>query len=195
MGIYIQSFMSQTAACEDFQFSVAFLDMVQLTLLRKLWMIAALASAISLCSCRTPTSNSPIIGKYIAAECIPFSVHPIVYPHTREWDYTMVLSNGVNTRIQGAQSVGGRITVSYGPQREFVVAANPGDYIYPSDVRMNRRDEILYVKAQGPAGGLAVETWLFEYNLKTRTILGRVQITNNILPEECLENSGRPLPR
>ncbi len=157
----------------------------------KLWIIVTLGSTILVCSCTTPTPNSPIIRKYITAECIPFSAHPIIQPHTREWDYTMVLSNGIEAQIQGAQSTGGHVAVSYGPEREVVVAANPGDYIYPSDVRMNRRDELLYVKARGPAGGLTIETWLFEYNLKTRTIISRVQVTNNILPDECLEIGGR----
>jgi hypothetical protein len=141
-------------------------------------------------ACTYPTSNSPIIVKYRAAECIPFSVHPRIQPRTREWDYNITLSDGVKVEIEGAQSPGGRVAAFYGIKREYAAAADPGDYIYPSDIRLNRRDELLYVKAYGSAGGFATQTWLFEYDLRQRAIIKRLRVTNGVLQAECTDIAG-----
>ncbi len=69
-------------------------------------------------------------------------------PASRAWDYTMKIRGGVDVRVSGAQVPGGRITVDYTPGVE-VVAADAGDYIYPSDVRLDRGRERLYINADG----------------------------------------------
>lgn len=66
-----------------------------------------------------------------------------------------------------------------------LVAENAGDYVYPSDVRVDIQDGLLYIKAHGLAGGLSEETWLFEYDLLRQHSIGRVQVRNNILHQEC----------
>jgi hypothetical protein len=114
-----------------------------------------------------------------------------VTPHTREWNALLFLHDGLPVRISGAQVPGGRIAVSYpGASREFL-AADPGDYIYPSDVRLDAPKETLYVKAHGAAGGISEQTWLFAYDLRARRIAERVQVRNGVLPMECPEP---PLP-
>jgi hypothetical protein len=114
-----------------------------------------------------------------------------VTPHTREWNTLLFLRDGLPVRISGAQVPGGRIAVSYpGASREFL-AADPGDYIYPSDVRLDAQKETLYVKAHGAAGGISEQTWLFAYDLRARRIAERLQVRNEVLPMECPEP---PLP-
>lgn len=77
------------------------------------------------------------------------------------------------------------MVVEYPMSGESVIAADPGDYIYPSDVRMDVRNDLLYTKAHGLAGGISEQTWLFEYNIRNRQITGRARITNGALTAKC----------
>lgn len=67
------------------------------------------------------------------------------------------------------------------------LAANAGDYVYPSDVRMDHKNDHLYVKASGLAGGIQHQTWLFDYDLRGQLAAARQQVINDALPPECLE--------
>src|ERR1039458_1385734 len=114
-----------------------------------------LCAAIALCTaaCRGPVSEAPIIDQYKAAACIPFSPNPKVSPpHTREWETPLTLSDGLKVTVSGAQIPGGRIHVRYLTTGRESVAADAGDYVYPSDVRLNAQVDLLYVKASGLAG-------------------------------------------
>jgi hypothetical protein len=91
--------------------------------------------------------------------------------------------------VRGAQSPGGRINVRYLANGRESVAADPGDYVYPSDVRLDARSDLLYVKASGLAGGIRQETWLFEYDLRGQRLMERQQIISDSLPTECPEPS------
>ena len=81
--------------------------------------------------------------------------------------------------------VGGRITVKYEPDGPSVDAAVPGDYIYPSDVRISHKHDRLYVKASGLAAGIWKETWLYEYNLQNRKQVRKQLVDPAVLPDEC----------
>jgi len=83
---------------------------------------------------------------------------------------------------------GGRIDLRYTPDGQEVVAANAGDYIYPSDVRVDHRGERLYIKASGqPAAFGGPQTWLFEFDLGQRRRTARVRVDPTVLPQECPE--------
>ena len=72
-----------------------------------------------------------------------------------------------------------------------IEAANPQDYIYPSDVRINAQEDMLYVRADGrPAVGYSTQTWLFEYDLRGRLIRRRLQVEKGVLPSLCAEPHG-----
>jgi hypothetical protein len=137
--------------------------------------------------CSTGASRASIIDKYNAAVCVPFSSAPSVSPHTREWDTVLSLRDGRRAVVIGAQVPGGRVSVRYPPTHREIVAADPGDYIYPSDIRLDASGDLLYVKAYGLAGGITEETWLFEYDLHHERILDRRQIKSGVLPPECPE--------
>src|SRR5258708_6896120 len=148
-----------------------------------------LCTTVACCSaCRGPVSNAPIIERYKAA-CIPFAANPKVSPHTREWDTPLTLSDGSKVIVGGTKSPGGRINVRYLTPARVSVAADPGDYVYPSDVRVNAQEDILFVKASGLAGGISQETWLFEYDLRAQRLVVRQRVVNDALPAECLEHS------
>lgn len=134
--------------------------------------------------CRSPISHSELIERYKAASCIPVSQDdsPV---HTRVWKTALTLTDRSKVMVVGTQSPGGRIDIDYLDQGRSVVAANAGDYIYPSDVRVNRQRNLLYVKAAGLGGGIWEETWLFEYGIGDQKSLGRQKVAPSALPTEC----------
>ncbi len=132
----------------------------------------------------TPTSNAPIIQKYVAAQCVPSQTRKLGRD-TRVWETGLKLRDGTEILVRGAQMPGGSIAVFYPAEAREVVAANAGDYIYPSEVRFDFKNDLLYVKAHGLAGGLSEQTWLVEYDVGQQRVLERRQIRNDILPPEC----------
>lgn len=149
-------------------------------------MVLGTAIALYMAACG-PVSDAPIIGRYSAAACIPFSPNPRVSPHTREWNTTLTLSGGSKVVVSGARIPGGRIDVRYPATGRVSVAAKPGDYVYPNDVRMNAQNDLLYVKASGLAAGIWQETWLFEYDLRRQQLVARQEVVEGALPAECPE--------
>src|SRR5947209_11040985 len=127
-------------------------------------MLLCLASGCS--PATNAVSGGPVIKRYEAAACVTFSSDPKVTPHTREWNTALTLRNGTKVLVSGAGVPGGRVLASYPAEHRDVVAADPGDYVYPSDVRLDDQNDLLYVKAFGLAGGLTEQTWLFEYDLR-----------------------------
>jgi hypothetical protein len=87
--------------------------------------------------------------------------------------------------VAGAQIPGGKITVSDPATGKTYTAADPGDYLYPSDVRFDAAHDLLYVKADGLARGIAEQTWLFTYDVRRHEITRRVKVRNGQLSEEC----------
>ena len=110
---------------------------------------AALLAVAALVGCARPIRTGALIDRYRSAECVPVRFAPGIQPRTREWDYTLKIRDGIDVRVDGAQMPGGRINVRYVADGKQQVAANAGDYIYPSDVRFDRAGECLYVKASG----------------------------------------------
>ena len=121
--------------------------------------------------------------------CVPFSVNRTVSPHTREWDTQLTLGDGSGVMVSGKQSPGGRIEVRYLASGRKTVAADAGDYVYPSELRLNTQTDRLYVKTDGLAGGISHETWLVEYDLRAQRQVARQQVATEALPPECPEPS------
>ena len=83
---------------------------------------------------------------------------------------------------------GGQIDLKYIPDGQEIVAADPGDYIYPADVRVDHARERLFIKASGaPAALGGPQTWLFEYDVARRRQTARVRVDPTVLPQECPE--------
>ena len=147
---------------------------------------ATVILACYMSSCVPPSSTDPLIERYIAATCVHVSANPKIQPHTREWDRNVSLRDGSSVTVSGAQVPGGRIRVAY-PSGPLIEAADPGDYIYPNDVRMDSQKDLLYIRAEGLAGGLSLQIWLFEYDLHGQRILARLQVERNALPPVCAD--------
>ena len=139
-------------------------------------------------ACEGPASNARIITAYRAAACIPLAKRRATTPRTREWDTALSLRDGMTVVVHGADAPGsGVITLSYPAENIEVVAANGGDYVYPTDVRVDFQKEILYVKAYGLAGGISEKTLLFGYDLRRKQLMERLRVGNDVLTEECPE--------
>src|SRR4051812_5209684 len=108
-----------------------------------------LAVAIASCTSHSsPTSDAQIIERYRAAACIPFSRSQQVSPRTREWDTTLTLSDGSKVVVTGSDSLPGRIVnVRYPATGRVSIAANAVDYIYPTDIRIDAKKDLLSVRA------------------------------------------------
>jgi hypothetical protein len=103
----------------------------------------------------------------------------------REWKATLSMRDGSQVIVAGAQVPGGIVGLFYPATGRKFVAANAGDYVYPSDVRVNAQNDFLYVKASGLAGGIWQRTYLFEYDLRQHRLLTRRRVKDSALPDAC----------
>ena len=101
----------------------------------------------------------------------------------------ITIAGGAKAAVSGADMVSGIISVRYEADGPDVVAVQPGDYIYPKDVRLNSSHDRLFVKASGLASGIWNETWLYEYDLLKRKQARRNRVDPDALPPEC------PMPK
>jgi hypothetical protein len=139
-----------------------------------------------LAGCSRMVRSGPITNAYENAECIPVEFGPGITPPTRAWDYRLVTPGGMTVHISGAQMPGGRIDLAYQSDGIAVVAVDAGDYIYPADVRFDRQNDRLLVKASGvPAAFGGPQTWLFDFDLTHRRQTDRVRVDPAVLPSEC----------
>jgi hypothetical protein len=156
----------------------------------KIQSVAFVVLACCIEACVPEITNSPIITKYGAAACVPFSAIQHLYPtHVREWDTALTLRDGAQLVVKGFDSVSSNVTVSYAATGQVVVAADPNDYIYPSDVRLDAQNELLYVKAHGSAVLGGEQTWLFEFDLRRQRITERTRVRNDLPFMQCAEPS------
>jgi len=144
-----------------------------------------LVLTLSATACQRPATSAEIIDRYRSVQCVEPSIAKGVIPATRGWDVTLTIAGGSKATIKGAGMVGGRIAVRYGSDGPQLVAVQPGDYIYPSDVRIDSTGSLLYVKARGLAGGIREETWLYEYDLRRRQQVSQLLVDPSVLPAEC----------
>jgi hypothetical protein len=127
-------------------------------------------------------STSVLLAKYKSATCISPSTGA---SRERRWETTISLRDGSKVVVGAAAWAGGRAIVTYPPAPQEYVAAQPGDYIYPVDLRIDTKGDILYVAASGLAGGLFEQTWLFAFDLKERRQIARRKIRYKDLPAVC----------
>jgi hypothetical protein len=133
----------------------------------------------------SPKRDSLLIRAYRGATCVPPIIAPGVQPPSRQWDRPIDLRDGRRIFVLGLRAPSGAIALRYPGAAQPTVAADAGDYVYPSDVRWNRDLERLYVKAQGLEAMGGERTVLFEYDLAAQRILGRENVEPSTLPPEC----------
>ena len=149
-------------------------------------LILNLFSFLPLLACSRPSKTAPIIDEYRAAECIlPVGYAKQVQPPTFEWDQTMTLRDGTAVQIHGLEAPGARITATYGKSGDVGVTEMV-DYVYPTDIRIDKNHEILYVKTDGYVLGRTKRICLFAFDLYKKATIVREEVDNSVLPQECV---------
>jgi hypothetical protein len=87
--------------------------------------------------------------------------------------------------VQAAARLGGGVAVTYEPGGQRYIAADPYDYIYPMDIRVDNENDILYVAASGLLGGLRQQTWLFVFDLHERKPIARLKVRYKDVSAAC----------
>jgi hypothetical protein len=145
-----------------------------------------LAVACFLHGCSLPRRQHAVIDAYKTAVCVPvLAQSEIRPPSVRAWDATVRTGSGTSVVLSGYQGPGAGIVAKEVRTGEIHVVADAGDYVYPADVRTTADFARVYVKADGLAGGISRETWLFEYDLTQFRELNRVRVEPSVLPPEC----------
>jgi hypothetical protein len=140
-------------------------------------------------ACSRPNKTAAIIEEYRAATCIlPLGYAKQTYPPTLEWDQTLTLRDGTAVQIHGLEAPGARIAAKYQSSgADEVGVTQMVDYVYPTDIRIDNKREILYVKTDGYVGGITKRTCLFAFDLNKRKTIIREEVDNSVLPPECLK--------
>jgi hypothetical protein len=138
------------------------------------------------CLAASVEASESLIAKYKSATCLPLETNPRILPRgTRSWNATVTLKDGSKVRVNAATMPGGRVTVTYLSSEGMVVAANAGDYVYPYDIRIDSRNDRLYIAASGLAGGIWMRTVLFEYDLRERRQTAHRGVKDKDMPSAC----------
>jgi hypothetical protein len=87
--------------------------------------------------------------------------------------------------VTGFDAAGGVVVLRDAASGKSWTAINPGDYVYPTDIRIDSQRDYLYVRASGLAGGIQQQTWLFEYDLDRRQLLRKERVNEKSLPAIC----------
>jgi hypothetical protein len=142
-------------------------------------------SATVASGCAIPRKQHVLIDRYAAAPCLRLSSQSTTQPPVREWNATVRTERQREFRILGRQSVGGSVTARDQRTGEEHIVARAGDYVYPADVRVSSDFSRIFVKADGLAGGMWRETWLYEYDLVQLRQVSKVRVDPAVLPPEC----------
>jgi hypothetical protein len=134
-----------------------------------------------------PATKDSVIDGYVHAVCLSASPVENATRIIRTWDETLRMRTGDTVQVRGAQTVGAGIELDYNPPDPGrLLAANSGDDISPSDVRLDSVQDLLYVRTDALAVlGKESVTWLFEYDLPRRHRLAQLRVAPAMLPPQC----------
>lgn len=185
----VTSFLKQLSCTPGYRIAQKFVSVIEDELSMKIDVRTSFSLLFAiqfLIGCQRTIRDGPIVIGYKNAVCIPVHIGPGIKPPTRAWDFTITTSKGLTVRIQGATMPGGQVTIKYLPEEVEIVAANAGDYIYPTDVRLNSGSDVLFIKASGITAAFSQpQTWLFAYDLNSRKQIMRERVDPSVLPAEC----------
>ena len=128
------------------------------------------------------SKDNKVVKAFLAAESLIPNWNQGIYPPVHNWDQTIKLNNGLSFCIRAYQCVGGRFEGKFSDEPEFKTIADPGDYVYPCDIRINIGTGYLFCKASGLAAGLYQETVIYQFDLNQRRVVQRVVVDPVILP-------------
>jgi hypothetical protein len=150
----------------------------------------ALAGAAG--SCTVKTGDHPLVRAYLSAEPVTPVWNPDISPPEPMWTQKIELPGGsvtVSARCCVGQGFVARFSDEPAPRKVFT----PGDYVYPSELRVALRDRVVYGRASGLAGGITNVTKIFAYDLDRRRLVDSAEIDPGLLPPVREPASPRPV--
>ncbi len=148
---------------------------------RSLMLIALATFGCGYQSISSPSHSA--IAAFHAASLIPMTNPSTTDQTKRAWDHTIRLPTDATVRVTGMGWIGGDFSVHYSDEPAPRIVGRPGDYVYPSAIRLDSNKRVLYCLAQGyrPIGNTPV-TLLFIFDLQRRESIQSYNIKNGIIP-------------
>lgn len=150
--------------------------------------VVALAT---LAACVVTNPEHPLVKAYFAAEPVTPTWNPEISPAEPTWNANMDIG-AVSVTISARCCVGGRFSAKYADERDSRVMFQPGDYLYPRALRVDRRTSRVYGVASGLAGGIKSTTKIFGYDLAARRLVEAVEVDPSVLPPAAAPMEPRP---
>ncbi|GAO02686.1 hypothetical protein [Anaeromyxobacter sp. PSR-1] len=151
--------------------------------------VLALAAAAG--PCTVENGDHPLVRAYLSAEPVTPVWNPDISPPEPMWIQKVELPGGfvtVSARCCVGQGFVARFSDESSPRTMFT----PGDYVYPSELRVALRERVVYGRASGLAGGITKVTKIFAYDLDRRRLVESVDVDPGLLPPVREPASPRP---
>jgi hypothetical protein len=154
---------------------------------------AALVIGSAAASRAIENADHPLVRAYLRAEPVTPAWNPDIHPAEPMWSRQIDLGR-VAVIVSARCCVGGRFVAQYSDEPMPRVMFTPGDYVYPSELRVASRDRVVYGRATGLAGGITETTKIFAYDLAARRLIESVEVAPRLLPPVQAPPSPRPGP-
>lgn len=135
--------------------------------------------------------DHPLVRAYLGAEPVTPTWNPDIHPAEPMWNRQIGLGR-VTVVVSARCCVGGRFVAQYSDESTPRVMFTPGDYVYPSEVRVASRGHVVYGRASGLAGGITQTTKIFAFDLDGRRLIEWLEVAPRLLPPVAEPLSPRP---
>jgi hypothetical protein len=142
-------------------------------------------------ACHAKNAEPTMVESFLDADPIAPEWNPEISPAEPMWNRRIDLGRVV-VSVAARCCVGGRFTAKYSDEPETRIMFLPGDYVYPTELRVARGAHIVYGRASGYAGGTTVVTRIFAFDLERRLLIGSQSVDPRVLPPEVRPLGLRP---
>lgn len=165
-------------------------------LLRLVVRIVAIATSgaalvLVLACAKIKSADYSLVRAYLSAEPVTPTWNPDVSPAEPMWSRKIEIA-GVSVTVSARCCVGQGFVARYSDESSPRTVFTPGDYVYPTELRIAPNEHVVYGRASGVAGGITQVTKIFAYDLDRRRLLESVEVDPNLLPPVREPVSPRP---
>lgn len=153
-------------------------------------LVLALGGAAGSCKVKDP--DHPLVRAYLSAEPVTPVWNPDISPPEPMWTQKIELP-GASVTVSAQCCVGQGFVARFSGESSPRKVFTPGDYVYPTELRVAPREHVVYGRASGLAGGMRNVTKIFAYDLDRRRLVESVEIDPGLLPPVREPASPRPV--
>lgn len=126
-----------------------------------------------------------LIAAYKSAQLVPtIPQDKTVRPEPPKWKHALNIPGLPPILIEAYGFVGGKVVATYNDGTRYLVA-NPGDYVYPTEIRVDSATNKLYVFADGLAAGIWRASRIYEFDLVARRQTNKAEINPDMLKNDA----------